>query len=233
MAKMVGLSRSIKIEWLNKTVDYILEGKTEKEIRDALNHHLAFEITSPIVLRKSREILMNIWVRGSNNSDEVRKLALEAYKQNRSSKMALHWCMILLAYPIFGDVCGLIGKLTTIQDTFTLAWLKEKLYEYWGERTTLMHSTDKIVQTMKFLGSIRNEKVGVYVVNRHQITDEDTLIIIVKTILALKNKAYYEVSELNHVPQMFPFEFNVNNEFIHKAANLHLTSFGGRAVISD
>ena len=37
MAKMVGLSRSIKLEWLNKTVELIKEGKTETEIKEALN----------------------------------------------------------------------------------------------------------------------------------------------------------------------------------------------------
>ena len=32
MAKMVGLSRAIKREWLDKTVSYVLEGMTETEI---------------------------------------------------------------------------------------------------------------------------------------------------------------------------------------------------------
>ena len=51
MAKMVGLSRAIKREWLDKTVSYVLEGMTEAEIREALTEYLSFEIDSPTVLR--------------------------------------------------------------------------------------------------------------------------------------------------------------------------------------
>jgi hypothetical protein len=63
MAKIIGLSRSIRLEWLNKTVELVLEGKNETQIKDELNEYLSFEIKSPTVLRKTREILMNIWVK--------------------------------------------------------------------------------------------------------------------------------------------------------------------------
>ena len=42
MAKMVGLSRSIKIEWLNKVADLVVEGKSEQEIKNELNEYLFF-----------------------------------------------------------------------------------------------------------------------------------------------------------------------------------------------
>ena len=48
MAKIVGLSRNLKLQWLNKTAELVLEGLTEKEIKDQLNEYLSFEITSAI-----------------------------------------------------------------------------------------------------------------------------------------------------------------------------------------
>jgi hypothetical protein len=161
MAKIIGLSRSIRLEWLNKTVELVLEGKNETQIKDELNEYLSFEIKSPTVLRKTREILMNIWVRTPEELSTLKQQALEAYKDEKSNKLALHWSMMLVAYPVFSDVCALIGKLTNIQDTFAASWLKEKLFEMWGERTTLFHSSDKILQTLKQIGAIENEKVGV------------------------------------------------------------------------
>jgi hypothetical protein len=68
--------------------------------------------------------------------------------------------MMLLKYPVFVDMCGLIGKLTLIQDTFSTAWLKDKLFEEWGERTTILHSSHKILQTLKYLGAIENQAIG-------------------------------------------------------------------------
>ena len=69
MAKKVGLSRSIKLEWLNKVADLVVEGKSEQEIKNELNEYLSFEIKSPTNLRKTREILMYIWLK---SGDEYR-----------------------------------------------------------------------------------------------------------------------------------------------------------------
>jgi hypothetical protein len=38
MAKIIGLSRSIRLEWLNKTVELVLEGKNETQIKDGSHH---------------------------------------------------------------------------------------------------------------------------------------------------------------------------------------------------
>ena len=45
MAKMVGLSRNLKMQWLNKTAELVMEGFSEKKIHDQLNEYLSFEIS--------------------------------------------------------------------------------------------------------------------------------------------------------------------------------------------
>lgn len=232
MAKIIGLSRSIKLEWLNKTVELVLEGKDETQIKDELNEYLSFEIKSAINLRKTREILMTIWVRTPEELSTLKQLALEAYKDEKSNKLALHWSMMLVAYPVFCDVCALIGKLTNIQDTFTTSWLKEKLFEMWGERTTLFHSSDKILQTLKLIGAIENEKVGVYRIKKYPVTDSKTIQVLLMAILSLKEKAYYEVVELSSVPQTFPFEYSVSHEWLHDSDLFTLNNFGGKIMLT-
>lgn len=232
MAKIIGLSRPIKLEWLNKTAELVLEGKDETQIKDELNEYLSFEIKSAINLRKTREILMTIWVRTPEELSTLKQLALEAYKDEKSNKLALHWSMMLVAYPVFCDVCALIGKLTNIQDTFTTSWLKEKLFEMWGERTTLFHSSDKILQTLKLIGAIENEKVGVYRIKKYPVTDSKTIQVLLLAILSLKEKAYYEVVELSSVPQTFPFEYSVSHEWLHDSDLFTLNNFGGKIVLT-
>lgn len=232
MAKIIGLSRPIKLEWLNKTAELVLEGKDETQIKDELNEYLSFEIKSAINLRKTREILMTIWVRTPEELSTLKQLALEAYKDEKSNKLALHWSMMLVAYPVFCDVCALIGKLTNIQDTFTTSWLKEKLFEMWGERTTLFHSSDKILQTLKLIGAIENEKVGVYRIKKYPVTDSKTIQVLLLAILSLKEKAYYEVVELSSVPQTFPFEYSVSYEWLHDSDLFTLSNFGGKIMLT-
>lgn len=232
MAKMVGLSRPIKIEWLNKTVELILEGKDEAEIKNELNEYLSFEISSPTNLRKSREILMNIWVKTPDDLGQIKKLALNIVKKENGNKLLVHWCMILLTYPVFSDMSGLIGKLSDIQGSFTTSWLKQKLFDLWGERTTLLHSVDKILQTLKYIGSIENIKQGEYKVNSYQIKDDEEKSLIVMTIIAMKIKAYYEVTELSEIPQMFPFKYNISHEMLHNSDLFTLNNFGGKVVVT-
>ena len=47
MAKMVGLSRNLKLPWLNEVVRLYAEGLEEEQIKKQLNEYLSYEIGSP------------------------------------------------------------------------------------------------------------------------------------------------------------------------------------------
>ncbi len=232
MAKMVGLSRAIKIEWLNKVVDLIIEGMSPENIKEALNDYISFEIKSRDNIRKSRDILLNLWVYPfeDEKANLIRQEALEALKNGNEDKLAMHWCMLLLYYPVFVDVTGMIGKLSAMQDSFSLAWLKDKMFEEWGERTTLLHSLDKIMQTLRQIGAVES-KGGVYTVCNYDVKNNDTKKILLKTVLALKMQAYYEPSELAKIPQMFPFEYTIDSELIFGNQDFEMGNFGGSPVV--
>ena len=160
----------------------------------------------------------------------IRKQALEAIKNENEDLLAMHWCMLLLYYPVFVDVTGMIGKISSMQDSFSLAWLKDKIFEEWGERTTLLHTLPKIMQTLRQLGAV-DSNGGVYTVNHYEIKDAVTKKILLKTILALKMQAYYEPSELSKVSPMFPFEYTVDSELIFGNQDFELGNFGGSPVV--
>lgn len=232
MAKTVGLSRALKTEWLNKVVNLVNEGMAPENIKEALNDYIGFELNSPDNIRKSREILMNLWVYPfeDEKANLIRKQALEAIKNENEDLLAMHWCMLLLYYPVFVDVTGMIGKISSMQDSFSLAWLKDKIFEEWGERTTLLHTLPKIMQTLRQLGAV-DSNGGVYTVNHYEIKDAVTKKILLKTILALKMQAYYEPSELSKVSPMFPFEYTVDSELIFGNQDFELGNFGGSPVV--
>ncbi len=232
MAKMVGLSRAMKIEWLNKVINLANEGMAPENIKEALNDYIGFEIKSHDNIRKSRDILMNLWVYPfeDEKANLIRQRALDELKNGNEDKLAMHWCMLLLYYPVFVDVTGMIGKLSTMQDSFSLAWLKDKMFEEWGERTTLFHSLDKIMQTLRQIGAV-DSTAGIYTVRHYEVKNDATKKILLKTILALKMQAYYEPSELVKVPQMFPFEYTVESDLIFGSQEFELGNFGGSPVV--
>ena len=137
---------------------------------------------------------------------------------------------MLVAYPVFCDICALIGKLTKIQDTFTTSWLKEKLFEMWGERATLYYSCDRILQTLRQFGVIKNERIGVYRINKYPVTDVKTIQVLLLAILHLRERAYYEIADLSTAHQAFPFEYAVSLDWLYNSKLFALNNFGGRIV---
>src|SRR5690606_9819620 len=103
--------------------------------------------------------------------------------------------------------------------------------EIWGERATLYHSSHKILQTLKLMGAIQNEKIGVYRINKYPVSDDKTIQVLLMAILNLKEKAYYEVAELSSVPQAFPFAYTVSFEWLHNSDLFTLSNFGGKVVV--
>lgn len=230
--KMVGLSRAIKIEWLNKVISLINEGMAPENIKKALDDYIGFELSDKTNIQKARNILMNMWVYPFDDEKKncIRNQALKIIREDDTYSLVMHWCMLLLTYQVFVDATGMIGKVSSMQNSFSLAWLKDKMFEEWGERTTLYHALDKIMQTLRQIGVVES-KNGIYTVKHYEINDEATKKIILKTILALKMQAYYEPSEFTMVMQMFPFKYTINPELIFGSQDFEIGNFGGNPVV--
>lgn len=140
--------------------------------------------------------------------------------------------MLLFKYPIFADICSYIGKISAIEDTFTAAWLREKLYESWGERATLDVPVKNILRTLVDFGALEKVKTGVYRTKRKPVKDSNTIRLIIMTLLTLGKKAYYEVPELSRVPFYFPFEYDVTLEWLQNTPEINIGNFGGKTVIT-
>ena len=232
MAKIVGLSRNLKLQWLNKVVELVLEGHTEQEIKDLLNEYLSFEIESPTNIRKTREILMNIWVYDNELSNKIKAPALELIKSYPEYDLVIHWCMMMAAYPVFVDMCKLIGKMSEFQDEITLAQLKQKLFDEWGERTTLYHSIDKLMATLKAMEALACDKPGKYHVNKHRISNSKVVSFMVYTMMLVDDSGYYTFTEINSSNYLYPFEYRMEKETLLEDGRFAMNNFGGELSIS-
>jgi hypothetical protein len=232
MAATVRFLRAVKLAWLNKTTELVLEYKSNEEVREELNEYLAYEIQSATTLRKTRDILMYTWVTPSEELAAIRKAALSAYTRSSGTRYAVQYCMLLAAYPVIADICGLIGKLSTIQDEFTTGWLKQKMYDAWGQRETIDDSLKYILQSLRDFGVIVRPKIGTHKINVQSIEDSAVINVILTTILHLKERAYYEISELSSVSQMFPFDYKVSLEWLHNSPEYVLNNYGGKMTVA-
>jgi hypothetical protein len=232
MAKVIGMNRAIKLEWLNKTAELVRRGHDDKTIRAELQEYLSFEIDSAVNLKNARTILLQTWVYTPAEHHGIRKEALALVEKGGVDALAGHWSMLLVTYPVFADVCSLIGKLSNIQDTFSSTWLKEKLFEIWGERGTLVHSVSRTLQTLRYLGVVETVKTGVFKIKKQDLTSQKAIEVLLTAMLLLKEKAYYEIAELSFVSKLFPFVFDVSYEWLHNSEVFKLNNFGGKVVLT-
>lgn len=232
MAKMVGLSRNLKLPWLNEVVRLYVEGLEDDQIKEQLNEYLSYEIGSPTVLRKTREILMNIWVYENDYTDSLREEALRLIQKDSDYALPVHWCMMLAAYPVFQDMCRLIGKIGEFEEKITMKQIKQKLFDEWGERSTLYHSIDKLVATLKALDVLESSKVGAYSIKTHSFSKPEIVNFLLYTMMKIDDAGYYSLLNLENSLYLFPFEYQVSKESIMADDRFMLGTFGGEISFS-
>ena len=232
MAKMVGLSRNLKLPWLNEVVRLYAEGLDDNQIKEKLNEYLSFEIGSPTVLRKTREILMNIWVYENDYTAALRDEALRLFQKDSDYALPVHWCMMLSAYPVFQDMCRLIGKIGEFEETITTKQIKQKLFDEWGERSTLYHSSDKLISTLKALEALDSKKTGEYSIKKHEFSKPEIVNFLLYAMMKIDDAGYYSLLDLENSVYLFPFEYKVSKEAILMDERFTTGTFGGELSIS-
>jgi len=232
MGKMVGLSRNLKMTWLNKAVELLSENLPEQEYKDRLNEYLGFEIKSPTNLRKTREILMNLWYYENPETKPLRTQARALIEKDADNSLVAHWCIILATYPIFVDVSRIIGKLSEFEEEFTIQQLKQKIFDEWGERVTLFHSIDKIIATMKAIGALKAEKPGRYTIVKHEVRDDKVNALLVSAGMTVEDKGNFTLQDLREMSYMFPFKYQIERKMLMMNDTFTITNIGGEMMVS-
>lgn len=230
MAKaQIGLARNIKLRWLNKTVQLMENTSEIAELKQELNEYLAFEIESHDNRRKSVDILLNILVREDEFS-EYKAEAINLIRKYPDNALPVYWALMLLKYPVFVDTCTVIGKYLAIHGTVTTKQIQQGLFDMWGERTTLLHSTSKVLQTLKDFGAL--EGTGTLHSNHTILREGEVSEFLLKAAFAADGNSYYPFSEINSFFFLFPFDLNVTKDFFYNSHTFAVHNTGGEMAIS-
>lgn len=232
MARMIGLSRNLKLPWLNETARMYAEGLDANKMKEQLNDYLSYEISSPTNAKKTRGILMNIWFYENDYTDAMRKDALCLLKKDSDYSLPVHWCMMLAAYPVFRDMCRFIGKISEYEETITTKQIKQKLFDEWGERSTLYYSIDKLLATLKALDVLKSEKVGVYSIKKHALNRPEIVNFMIYTMMKVDDAGYYSMADMDNSAYMFPFDYKISKEALLNDGRFIMGTFGGEMAFS-
>lgn len=105
-------------------------------------------------------------------------------------------------------------------------------YDEWGERTTLLHSLDKQIATLKALCALESIGKGAYQVQKQVVKSSETVKSMIQTKMMVDGKAYYSFQELSSSDYMFPFIYVVEKKAILTDGRFSLNNFGGNLSVS-
>ena len=232
MAKRVGYACSIKLQWMKKAVEMLKEELDENTYKQELNEYLSYEIDSPTRLRKTREILMNIWRYDSEELILYREEALKLIDVYPDEFTAVSLCMMYLAYPVVADICKIMGRLFECQDEITNAIVKQKLYDEWGERGSLEVVSRRVTLTLKDFGILENTSRTRYTLNKHEILNNQVISFLLNVAMTMDGNSYYTFNELTEFYELFPFKYNISKEYLLQDSHFTTTHFGGEMTIA-
>jgi hypothetical protein len=232
MPRMVGFTRIIKLPWLNKTLELAGEGLDAAQMRSELEDYLSFEIKSDTNRRKTREILLLPWTVDDDALATLRLQALELAKSHPYEQLPIHWGMLIAAFPMFADLVRLIGKMSEYQDELTSAQIKQKVLDEWGERSTVVKGSEKMLASLNAIGVVKRVKTGRYVLAPATAVDEDLSAFLLQADMLVNPSSYRTYGELLRLPEMFPFEMNVSKERLNEDNRFAVGNFGREFTVS-
>ena len=232
MAKMVGFACSVKKQWLDKAVSLLEDDLGTDEYKKQINEYLSYEIDSPTRLRKTREILMNIWYYESENIEDIRSEAVKLIKKYPDYSAAIYLCMIYLAYSVTSDIGRIMGRLFEYNEEVTNTIIKQKLYDEWGERGSLETTSRRFTLTLKELNLLDNVSKTRYKAVRHIIDSPDVVDFLIYVALKLENRTYYKLTELNNIDFLFPFDYSISKRSLLMNDKFELSTIDNDIVVS-
>jgi len=213
----VGFSQRIQIEWLEYTANLALAGSSRDETDAALGERLreALSIGND-PKRGNRDkaitILTKVWVTVPQELRTLREEGLELLQRSDTGdRMVVHWCMCMAAYPFFGAVAEVAGRLLGLQGSVGAAQVQRRLRERFGERETVARAARRILRMFIDWGVLleAGEK-GIYRgANKLDVGGSPLSVWAIQAILAAQGGKPGPVSCLLNGPRLFPFNITL------------------------
>ncbi len=225
---IIGFDRKIELDWLDATAAQVAAGAGDREIRDYLWKLLDGEVAGDSfnsARGKTVTVLRHIWLRVPEPALALHKRALALLPRvEPQERLPVHWSMVLATYPFFADLASLAGRGLALHGDFSLAWMKQRLIERWGERGTLRRAVERIVRSMVRWEVLRDDSVrGVLVAgNRLPIVGGALSELLIESLLVAAEARELPLGRLHAHPALFPFALEVSAYQLRRSARFEV-----------
>jgi hypothetical protein len=212
MSSVVGFDRKIKREWLDAIADHAAQDTDPVRLRQFLHGLLAKDHPGSEARGKTITVLMRVWALVPEGHRSLRQEAFGLLQTvPAADRLLLHWGMLELAYPLFRDTATAIGRLSKLQEEFTLAQIERRLVDTWGQRSTVKRAFQRIVRSMVEWHVLADAKTpGHFVITTTLSTRCKPLQLwFLKASHVAVDGEMVEAGQLLAMPSSFPFKLSV------------------------
>lgn len=222
----IGFDRFIRLDW----VAMALRVRTGKVSLDDLNVHLEAAGLGKEAKVKTRTKLNALALEPRVDLVDFidRGVRLFADANTPTEVGPFAWGAALAAYPYFGRVAELTGRLTSIQGDCSVAEVHRRMSEIYGDREITKRATQAVLQTQANWGAISRVEKGKRLVRvaAKGLTDQRTVAWLIEAALRYQGKAM-ALATLQSTAVLYPFLLNQPLAYVvSKSEALELRSEG-------
>jgi hypothetical protein len=206
VAPRIGFDRFIPLDWA--TCALKVRGGVEDTVAiDALLDAAGLGMPSRT---KTRSVLRGLWLDPRTELVAFVERGLAILRESPEVPVpALCWGVAIAAYPFFGKVAELVGRLTTIQGDCTAAEIHRRLAETYGEGEVTRRAANRVLQTQASWGPCERVDRGRRVIRNPSttITHEVLIAWLIEAAIRYTGHAI-SVSGLQSAPVLYPFRLD-------------------------
>lgn len=215
----IGLDRMVRIRWLKQTASLALAGNTAQEIKTILQSDMSGSFRSARTdvrgsLDKTITILLKTWLTVPSEIEHLRTTGLALLRRlPESQRLAVHWGMVMAAYPFWSGVALQVGRLLRLQGTAAAAQVQRRVREQYGERETVSRRTRYVLRSYLDWGVLKEEKKkGIYSAGEsYSVDDSYVIAFLIEAFLHSRDNRSGSLKEIVDSPSLFPFSIGLTH----------------------
>ena len=211
----LGIKQTIQKAWMDRVVQMLLAGISEKEIRADLDEFLATRLQSGgIGVRGKNTYPMAIGILSCWFSPDTDLVAFRDDALRLAATLApdqwlpLHWAVLSASYPFWFNVAKQAGRLLSLQDQIRQAQVFGRLKEQYGDRETVARNARYTVRSFVAWGVLQDSSAkGCYEKSSPvNVENPDLAILMIESALHVTPEAAGTLNLLLNNPAFFPFQ---------------------------
>ena len=209
----IGFSQRVRLEWLEKTANFVLAGCDRASLTEALNDMLKKDGVPECNRDKVISILRKVWVTTPQELIPLRNDALD-FLCNQSTTLSshqlsvvVHWGMVMAVYPFWSSVATPTGRLLRLQGSVAEDHVQRRVREQYGERDTVFQATRHVLRSYLDWGVLQETGTkGIYHAGETFTIDDPGLIAwLAEACLHARAGGPALLNDLTGSPGLFPF----------------------------